>query len=102
MKTAHDLVGGVVLAGEGDRRPDEVRRLILTASGGPFRERPKHYVLGLVARSENEPEAGAREFAEVLRLDPRDLGARVGLGQVYLDSARHGFARGAGLVPQLT
>jgi hypothetical protein len=47
-----------------------------------------HYVLGLVARAENEPEVGAREFATVLATAPNDLGARVGLGQIFLQQRR--------------
>jgi Tfp pilus assembly protein PilF len=43
-----------------------------------------HYVLGLVARSENRVDDGIAEFRKVLDKDPRDVGALVNLGQLLM------------------
>ena len=48
-----------------------------------------HYVIGLVARGDNRPEAAAAAFERVLALDQHDLGARVNLGQLYLQQRRY-------------
>jgi Flp pilus assembly protein TadD len=47
-----------------------------------------HYLLGLVARAANQPDAAADHFARVLAKDPADVGARISLGQVRLQQRR--------------
>ncbi len=42
-----------------------------------------HYILGLIARTQNKPDAAIAEFTRVLAVDPSDVGANVNLGQVY-------------------
>ena len=48
-----------------------------------------HYVVGLIARADNLVEEAAAAFERVLRLDPRDAGARIQLGQVHLQQRRY-------------
>ena len=43
-----------------------------------------HYLLGLIARSQNRTEDATAEFRRVLDRDPEDVGAKVNLGQVYV------------------
>src|SRR5689334_19107570 len=42
-----------------------------------------HYILGLIAKSQNRPEDAIASFQRVLKIDPRDVGANVQLGQLY-------------------
>ena len=51
-----------------------------------------HYVLGLVARSDNRPEDGIAAFKRVLAADPRDVGALVNLGQLLMQSRQYAEA----------
>jgi Tfp pilus assembly protein PilF len=51
-----------------------------------------HYVLGLVARSENRPEDGIAAFKRVLSADPRDVGALVNLGQLLMQNRQYAEA----------
>jgi Tfp pilus assembly protein PilF len=50
------------------------------------------YVLGLIARARNRTEDATRWFQRALEIDPRDVGASVNLGQVYLASRREADA----------
>jgi Tfp pilus assembly protein PilF len=43
-----------------------------------------HYLLGLIARSQNRTADAIAEFRLVLERDPSDVGAKVNLGQVYV------------------
>lgn len=51
-----------------------------------------HYVLGLVARSDNRPEDGIAAFKRVLAADPRDVGALVNLGQLLMQNRQYAEA----------
>jgi tetratricopeptide (TPR) repeat protein len=42
-----------------------------------------HYVLGLIAKTQNRPEEAIAHFQQVLRIDPNDVGTNVNLGQIY-------------------
>ncbi len=42
------------------------------------------YVLGLIAKGQNKSDEAVAAFKRVLEIDPEDVGARVNLGQVYL------------------
>jgi tetratricopeptide (TPR) repeat protein len=48
-----------------------------------------HYVLGLIARGENRAADAESAFRRVLAIDPTDLGARVNLGQLYLQQRKY-------------
>ncbi len=48
-----------------------------------------HYLLGLLARSQNRAEDAVGEFTRVLERDPDDVGAKVNLGQVYLQERKY-------------
>lgn len=42
-----------------------------------------HYLLGLIARVQDRPDAAVLAFQQALAIDPADVGTRVNLGQVY-------------------
>ncbi|HEX8491910.1 MAG TPA: FG-GAP-like repeat-containing protein [Pyrinomonadaceae bacterium] len=48
-----------------------------------------HYVLGLIAKTENKPDEAVASFQRVLKLDPRDVGANVQLGQLYAQQRKY-------------
>jgi len=50
------------------------------------------YVLALIAREENRGEDAIRFFERVRRLDPRDTGAAVNLGQIHIQNRRYAQA----------
>ena len=47
------------------------------------------YILGLIARAENRNDDAQRWFERVQQIDARDLGARVNLGQMYLERSEY-------------
>ncbi|HEV7377931.1 MAG TPA: FG-GAP-like repeat-containing protein, partial [Pyrinomonadaceae bacterium] len=47
-----------------------------------------HYILGLIAKSQNRTDDAIAAFERVLKIDPRDVGANVNIGQLYA-SARN-------------
>ncbi len=51
-----------------------------------------HYVLGLIARSENRVDDGIAAFKRVLAIDPRDVGALVNLGQLLMQRREYAEA----------
>ena len=57
------------------------------AASSPDAPQP-HYVLGLIARQQNRIEDAAASFQRVLKLDPRDVGANVQLGQLYVQQRK--------------
>src|SRR5713101_2953287 len=42
-----------------------------------------HYILGLVARSQNRFEEAIAEFQKVLKIDPDDVGSNINVGQIF-------------------
>jgi tetratricopeptide (TPR) repeat protein len=42
-----------------------------------------HYILGLMARSENRLDDALASFQKVLKVDPKDVGANVNVGQIH-------------------
>jgi tetratricopeptide (TPR) repeat protein len=48
-----------------------------------------HYVVGLIAKADNNLDEAAAAFERVLQIDARDAGARVQLGQVQLQRRRY-------------
>ena len=42
-----------------------------------------YYILGLIAKAQNRTDEAIAAFARVLKIDPRDVGANVNIGQLY-------------------
>src|SRR6266540_5014297 len=51
-----------------------------------------HYMVGVIAKSDNRVEDAAAAFGRVLELDPLDAGSLVGLGQIHLQQRRYAEA----------
>ena len=64
------------------KEADEARRDYPEAPQPP-------YLLGLIARTENRPQAAAEAFARVLALDPADVGAKLNLAMVHLEQGQY-------------
>jgi tetratricopeptide (TPR) repeat protein len=47
------------------------------------------YMLGLIARAQNQPDAAADAFTRVLMLDPSDIGAKLNLAMIRLQQRRY-------------
>jgi len=47
------------------------------------------YMLGLIARAQNAPDAAADAFTRALMLDPSDVGAKLNLAMVHLQQGRY-------------
>jgi len=58
------------------------------AAAAPDAPQP-HYILGLIAKSENQPDVADAEFAKVLAIDGTDLGARVNLAQLAMQKREY-------------
>jgi tetratricopeptide (TPR) repeat protein len=48
-----------------------------------------HYMLGLIAKAQNRPEEALASFQRVLQIDSRDVGAKVNVGQIYLNQRKY-------------
>src|SRR2546423_3871736 len=48
-----------------------------------------HYVLGLLAKTQNKPDEAIASFQKVLRIDANDVGANVNLGQLYAQQRKY-------------
>ena len=63
------------------------------AAAGAAPEAPQpQYLLGLIAKSENDVEAAEAAFSKVLAIDPTDLGARVNLAQIRMQKREYDAA----------
>src|SRR5215213_1909724 len=51
-----------------------------------------HYLLGLLAKTQNRPEEAIASFQKVLRIDAKDVGANVNLGQLYAQQRKYAEA----------
>src|ERR1044071_4757955 len=51
-----------------------------------------HYVLGLLAKTQNRPEEAIAAFQKVLGIDKDDVGANVNLGQLYAQQRKYAEA----------
>jgi cytochrome c-type biogenesis protein CcmH/NrfG len=69
----------------------EAEKALATAPDAPH----PHYLLALIARSEGRAEDALPHLSKVLAVDPKDLGANVTLGQVYLQLRRFDEAAAA-------
>jgi tetratricopeptide (TPR) repeat protein len=54
-----------------------------------------HYLLGLIARAENQFDEALAEFAKVLTIDPDDAGTNVNAGQIYAQQKKYAEAMAA-------
>ncbi|HEX8351927.1 MAG TPA: FG-GAP-like repeat-containing protein, partial [Pyrinomonadaceae bacterium] len=61
------------------------------AAASPGAPQPA-YLLGLIARQQNRVEDAVAAFGRVLKVDPRDVGANVNLGQVYAQQRKYAEA----------
>src|SRR6266481_3334799 len=48
-----------------------------------------HYILGLIARSENRFDEALAEFGKVLKIDPDDVGSNVNAGQIFVQQKKY-------------
>ena len=48
-----------------------------------------HYVLGLIAKTQNRTADGITAFQRTLQIDPRDPGANINLGQLYMQQRKY-------------
>jgi tetratricopeptide (TPR) repeat protein len=48
-----------------------------------------HYVLGLLAKTQNRVDDAIASFQKVVRIDPNDVGANVNLGQLYAQQRKY-------------
>ncbi|HEU4768916.1 MAG TPA: FG-GAP-like repeat-containing protein, partial [Pyrinomonadaceae bacterium] len=71
--------------------PAAQRELQSAATGSPKAPQP-HYVLGLLAKTQNKPEEAIASFQKVLAIDPQDVGANVNLGQLYAQQRKYAEA----------
>jgi tetratricopeptide (TPR) repeat protein len=51
-----------------------------------------HYILGLIAKSQNRAEDALASFQRVLKIDPADVGANINTGQIYLQQRKYAEA----------
>ena len=58
------------------------------ATASPDAPQP-HYILGLIAKSENQADVADAEFGKVLAIDNTDLGARVNLAQLAMQKREY-------------
>ncbi len=47
-----------------------------------------HYILGLIARSQDRPDDAIAEFQQVLKTDPADPGTQINLGQLFVQQRK--------------
>ena len=71
--------------------PAAQRELQSAATAVPNAPQP-HYVLGLLAKTQNKPAEAIVEFQKVLAIDPQDVGANVNLGQLYAQQRKYAEA----------
>ncbi|HSE96974.1 MAG TPA: FG-GAP-like repeat-containing protein, partial [Blastocatellia bacterium] len=53
-----------------------------------------HYMLGLIARTQNRFDDATESFRRVIKIDPRDVGANVNLAQLYMQQRKYQEALG--------
>jgi cytochrome c-type biogenesis protein CcmH/NrfG len=54
-----------------------------------------HYILGLIARSQNRFDEAIVEFQKVIKIDPDDVGTSVNLGQIFVQQKKYPEAMAA-------
>src|SRR5215213_6608454 len=68
--------------------PGAQREAEKAAAADPNAPQP-HYILGLIAKSQNRTDEAVASFQRVLKIDPRDTGANVNLGQLYVQQKKY-------------
>ncbi len=71
--------------------PAAQKELQAAATLAPSTPQP-HYLLGLLAKTQNRPEEAIASFQKVLRIDADDVGANVNLGQLYAQQRKYAEA----------
>ena len=61
------------------------------AAASPDAPQP-HYILGLIAKAQGRADDAVAAFQRVLKIDPRDVGANVNLGQLYAQQRKYAEA----------
>src|SRR5689334_10136023 len=72
---------GIALYNQPDL-PAAQKELQAASAAAPAAPQP-HYVLGLLAKTQNRADEAIAAFQKVLLVDPNDVGANVNLGQLY-------------------
>ncbi len=63
----------------------EMQASIAIAPGAP----QPHYIIGLIAKTQNRPEEAIAAFQRVLKIDPTDTGTNINLGQLYAQQRKY-------------
>ncbi|MFZ0062038.1 MAG: FG-GAP-like repeat-containing protein, partial [Pyrinomonadaceae bacterium] len=48
-----------------------------------------YYILGLIAKLQNKPDESLNSFQRVLKIDPRDVGTNINVGQLYSQQRKY-------------
>jgi len=71
--------------------PAAQKELQAASTAAPTAPQP-HYVLGLLAKTQNRAEEAIAAFQKVLRIDRNDVGANINLGQLYAQQRKYSEA----------
>src|SRR6266850_2836958 len=74
-----------------DRAKREAEKALAQDQNAP----QPHYILGLIARSQNRFEEAIAEFGKVLKTDPDDVGSNINIGQIFVQEKKYDEAIGA-------
>ncbi|HEX3084251.1 MAG TPA: FG-GAP-like repeat-containing protein, partial [Pyrinomonadaceae bacterium] len=69
--------------------PDAARRAAEKALRNDPRAPQPHYILGLIARTDNRYDDAIKEFQDVLTIDIADAATNVNLGQIYVQEKKY-------------
>ncbi len=72
--------------------PDGARRAAEAALARNPKAPQPHYILGLIARTENMFDDALREFQSVLAVDDQDVATNVNVGQIYVQQRKYELA----------
>ena len=67
----------------GAKREEQSASELVSAAPQPY------YILGLIAKSQNQQEEATAQFRHVLKIDPNDVGTNVNLGQIYAQQRKY-------------
>src|SRR5215204_5176023 len=68
--------------------PAAQKELQAASTAAPSAPQP-HYLLGLLAKTQNRAEEAIASFQKVLRIDANDVGANINLGQLYAQQRKY-------------
>src|SRR5215471_2638700 len=69
--------------------PDGAQRELKAAADALPDSPQVHYMLGLIAKSQNRTADGIAEFQRVLQIDPRDPGTNINFGQLQMQQRKY-------------